>query len=184
MKYIALHFCSTLNIMMRIYFRSWRFNRHVGEIYFYLKFTYVVQHIVVMVGSTVVMMGFSLIGAINVVVVVKKLHLTTVHTESFDWFLSGLEWIHHLEFCLQKLLIFYQKFLLWNIRSRPNSSTFWVFEPVWSKWKLFAKINEDFDQTYVDAGSKTQNVEELSLIWYSKIISGKISKVLENKTLT
>ena len=31
-----------------------------------------------MVGSTVVMMGFSLIGAINVVVVVKKLHLTTV----------------------------------------------------------------------------------------------------------
>ena len=31
-----------------------------------------------MVDSTVVMMGFSLIGAINVVVVVKKLHLTTV----------------------------------------------------------------------------------------------------------
>ena len=61
-----------------LYFRSWRFNRHGGEIYFYLKFTYVVQHIVVMVGSTVVMMGFSLIGAINVVVVVKKLHLTTV----------------------------------------------------------------------------------------------------------
>ena len=29
-----------------------------------------------MVGSTVVMMGFSLIGAINVVVVVIKLHLT------------------------------------------------------------------------------------------------------------
>ena len=48
------------------------------EIYFYLKFTDVVKHIVVMVGSTVVMMGFSLIGAINVVVVVKKLHLTTV----------------------------------------------------------------------------------------------------------
>ena len=64
--------------MMRIYSRSWHFNRHGGEIYFYLKFTYVVQHIVVMVGSTVVMMGFSLIGAINVVVVVKKLHLTTV----------------------------------------------------------------------------------------------------------
>ena len=44
--------------------------------------------------------------------------------------------------------------------------------------------NEDFDQTYVDAGSKTQNVEEWRVIWYSKIISGKISKVLENKTLT
>ena len=52
------------------------------EIYFYLKFTDVVKHIVVMVSRTVVMMGFSLIGTtawtINVVVVVKKLHLTTV----------------------------------------------------------------------------------------------------------
>ena len=49
------------------------------EIYFYLKFTDVVKHIVVMVSRTVVMMGFSLIGTtawtINVVVVVKKLHL-------------------------------------------------------------------------------------------------------------
>ena len=60
----------------------------------------------------------------------------TLHTVSFDWFLSGLEWILNLEFCLLKLLIFYQK-ILWNIRSRLNSSTFWVFEPVfkyiWSK---------------------------------------------------
>ena len=48
-----------------------------------------------------------------------------IHTVSFDWFLSGLEWILNL----LKLLTFYQK-LLWNIRSRPNSSTFWVFEPV------------------------------------------------------
>ena len=60
----------------------------------------------------------------------------TLHTDSFEWFLSGLEWILNLEFCLLKLLIFYQK-LLWNIRSRFNSSTFWVFRPVfinvWSK---------------------------------------------------
>ena len=67
--------------------------------------------------------------------------LDAVHTESFDWFLSGLEWILNLEFCLLKLLTFYQK-LLWNIRSRLNSSTFWVFRPVfrydWSKLKLFA----------------------------------------------
>ena len=32
-----------------------------------------------------------------------------VHTVSFDWFLSGLEWILNLEFCSLKLLIFYQK---------------------------------------------------------------------------
>ena len=49
-----------------------------------------------------------------------------LHTVSFNWFLSGLEWILNLEFCLLKLLIFYQK-LLWNIRSRLNSSTLWVF---------------------------------------------------------
>ena len=52
--------------------------------------------------------------------------LNRLHTVSFDWFLSGLEWILHLEFSLLKLLMFYQK-LLWNIRSRLNSSTFWVF---------------------------------------------------------
>ena len=66
--------------------------------------------------------------------------LPPIHTVSFDWFLSGLEWILNLEFCLLKLLIFYQK-LLWNIRSRLNSSTFWVFEPVfkyvWSKSSFF-----------------------------------------------
>ena len=55
--------------------------------------------------------------------------LMPLHTVSFDWFLSGLEWIINLEFCLLKLLIFYQK-LLWNIRSRLDSSTFWVFEPL------------------------------------------------------
>ena len=46
-------------------------------------------------------------------------------TESFDWFLSDSEWILNFEFCLQKLLTFYQK-LFWNIRSRLNYSTFWV----------------------------------------------------------
>ena len=69
-------------------------------------------------------------------------HWPPVHTESFDWFLSGLEWILSFEFCLLKLLIFYQK-LLWNIRSRLNSSTFWVFEPVftyvWSKSSFFVQ---------------------------------------------
>ena len=34
-----------------------------------------------------------------------------LHTVSFDWFLSDLEWIVNLEFCLLKLLIFYQKLL-------------------------------------------------------------------------
>ena len=88
------------------------------------------------------------------------------HTVSFDRFLSDLVWILNLEFCLQKLFIFYQK-LVWNIRSRLNFSTFWVFEPifryVWSKLKLFAQENEDFDQIYPNTGSKTQNVEKLSL---------------------
>ena len=72
----------------------------------------------------------------------KEPKVRSVHTVSFDWFLSGLEWILNLEFCLLKLLIFYQK-LLWNIRSRLNSSTFWVFRPVfryvWSKLKLCAQ---------------------------------------------
>ena len=61
---------------------------------------------------------------------------TQLPTESFDWFLSGIEWILNLDFHLLKLLTFYQK-LLWNIRSRLNSSTFWIFRPVfryvWSK---------------------------------------------------
>ena len=55
--------------------------------------------------------------------------LNTLHTVCFDSFLSSLGWILNLEFCLQKLLTFYQK-LLWNIRSRLNSSTFWVFRLV------------------------------------------------------
>ena len=41
--------------------------------------------------------------------------------------------------------------------------------------------NEDFDQTYLNTGSKIQNVKAIC-IWYSIIISGKISKVLVNKT--
>ena len=63
-----------------------------------------------------------------------------LHTVSFDWFLSGLEWILNLEFCLLKLLIFYQK-LLWNFRPRLNSTTFWVFEPayIWSKSSFFVQ---------------------------------------------
>ena len=48
---------------------------------------------------------------------------SALRTVSFDWFLSSLESILNLEFCLLKLFIFYQK-LLWNIRSRLHSSTF------------------------------------------------------------
>ena len=51
-----------------------------------------------------------------------------------------------------------------------------VFRYFWSKLKLFEQKNEDFDQIYLNTGSKTQNVEKLSL--YLIIISGKISKVL------
>ena len=69
-------------------------------------------------------------------------HINALHTVSFDWFLSGLEWILNFEFCLLKLLIFYQK-LLWNIRSRLNSSTFWVFAPAftygWTKSSFFVQ---------------------------------------------
>ena len=69
-------------------------------------------------------------------------HSIALQTVSFDWFLSGLGWILKLEFCFLKLFIFYQK-SLWNVRSRINSSTFWVSEPVfifvWSKLKLFAQ---------------------------------------------
>ena len=59
------------------------------------------------------------------------------------WLISvQFKWILNLEFCLQKLLIFYQK-ILWNMRSRLNSSTFWVFRPVFryvcSKMKLFVQ---------------------------------------------
>ena len=87
----------------------------------------------------------------------------TVHTGSFDWFLSGLEWVLNLEFCLQKLLIFYQKLLL-KIKSRLNSSTFWVFEPLCLiKIEALCTKNEDFYQTYLNTGSKTQNVEEFGL---------------------
>ena len=55
------------------------------------------------------------------------MNILLLHTVSFDWFLSGLEWILNSEFCLLKPLIFYQK-LSWNIRSRLNFSTLWVFE--------------------------------------------------------
>ena len=92
--------------------------------------------------------------------------LDTLHTVSFNSFLSSLGWILNLEFCLRKLLTFYQK-VLWSIRSRLNSSTFWVFRPVfryvWSKLKLCAQRNEVFDPTYSNTDSKTQNVEGLSL---------------------
>ena len=85
-------------------------------------------------------------------VLFRTKHALTMHTVSFDWFLSGLELILNLEFCFLKLFIFYQK-LLWNIRSRLNSSTFWVFEPVftyyWFTIFIFYAKSFNFDQTYM-----------------------------------
>ena len=49
-------------------------------------------------------------------------------------------------------------------------------------WSFLHKNKEDFDQIYLNTGSKPQNVEKLSLDLISKIISGKISKVLVNRT--
>ena len=76
---------------------------------------------------------------------------SNAHTVSFDWFLSGLEWILNLEFCLLKLSIFYQK-LLWNIRSMLNSSTFWVFELVYmfDQNLHFWAQSFNFDQMYLN----------------------------------
>ena len=98
-----------------------------------------------------------------------KIHMVPcgLHTKSFDRFLSGLEWIPNFEFYLVKLLTFYLK-LLRNIRFSLNSSTFWVFRPL---FEACFTINEDFDQIYVNAGSKSQNVGKLSLdvIFYNHI---------------
>ena len=63
-----------------------------------------------------------------------------VHTVSFDWFLSSLEWLLNLHFCLLKLLIFYQK-LLWNIRSRHNSSTRIDKEGLTERAIILCKLN-------------------------------------------
>ena len=47
------------------------------------------------------------------------------------------------------------------------------------KIEAFCTKNEDFDQTYVNTGLKTQNVEKLSLdMIYSIIFARKIAKVL------
>ena len=87
-----------------------------------------------------------------------------MHTVSFDWFLSALERILNLEFCVLKLLIFYQK-LFWNTISRLNSSTFWVFWACICLTKIFIVYAQsfNFDQTYLNTGLKPQNVEELRL---------------------
>ena len=54
-------------------------------------------------------------------------------TVSFDWFLSGWEWILNLEFCLLKLLIFYQK-LIWDLGlTLPHFESF--------KGQLISKAN-------------------------------------------
>ena len=90
----------------------------------------------------------------------------TMHTVRFNWFLSGLEWILNLDFCLDFFLIFYKK-LLRNVRYRLSYSSFWVFglysDMFHQSFEAFCTKNIDFHQTYLNTGSKTQNVEELSL---------------------
>ena len=58
-------------------------------------------------------------------------------------------------------MIFYQK-LLWNIRPKLNSSTFWDFEPVlkhvWSKSTFFSAKSFNFDQTYLNLYYKVRCV--------------------------
>ena len=91
----------------------------------------------------------------------------TFHTVSFDWFLSGLEWNLSFEFCLQKLLAFSQK-LLWNIRSRINSSTFWVLRPIFrdmfdQNLHFLSKKLQFWSNISKYRLKKPKNVEELSL---------------------
>ena len=54
------------------------------------------------------------------------------------------------------------------------------------KIEAFCTKTEDFYQTYLNTGSKTQNVEEFSLdlIFNNNfgLISGKVAKVLVNKS--
>ena len=83
--------------------------------------------------------------------------MTTVHISHWKFWLISVQFRVNLQFCLLKILTLNQK-LLWNIRSRLNSSTFWVFRPVSTKIDIFDQ-NEDLDQTYLNTGSKTQNVE-------------------------
>ena len=83
-----------------------------------------------------------------------------LHTVGFDWFLSGSEWILNLQSCILKLLIYYQK-SLWNIK----------FSTCLIKIFIFCAQSFNFDQTYLNSGLKTQNVEELGLdlIFYNNL---------------
>ena len=78
--------------------------------------------------------------------------LHRLHTVSFDWFLSGLEWILNLESFLRND---------YGI-SDLGFSTFWFFVYLIKIVFYWAK-NFNFDQTYLNTGSKTQNVEKLGL---------------------
>ena len=89
-------------------------------------------------------------GRLIVSAVARLTSWSPLHTVCFDWFLSSLEWILSLEFCLLKLLIFYQK-LLCNIRSRLDLSDFEffglylaMFDQNWSflhkKWRFWSNI--------------------------------------------
>jgi hypothetical protein len=113
---------------------------------------------------------FSLNGFCTVCSVVLSKSSDPIHTVCFDWFLSGLEWIVNLYL---KLLIFYQK-LLWSIRSRLNSSTFWVFRPLFRYlwWNLsFSTKNEDFDQTYsYNSIKRTCSIKRPGLEFFKKTL--------------
>ena len=97
----------------------------------------------------------------------KRQNLKWVHTVSFDWFLSS--WsellLSNLEFCLLKVLIYFT-------RNYYRKSDLGLTFPHFEFWSLYLDMfdqnwsltkNEDFDQKYLSTGSKTQNVEELSL---------------------
>ena len=99
--------------------------------------------------------------------------VSELHTVSFDWFLSGLGWIINLEFC-------YYNF--WNlIRNYYGISDLGLTLPHYEFWRLYLDMfdqieafitkNEDFDQIYLNTGSKTQNGKSWAKIWYSIIIS-------------
>ena len=82
----------------------------------------------------------------------RYMHLAEITGEQCTLLvLSRLEWILNLEFCLLKLLIFYQK-LLWTIRSRFKVRIFWegpkilwnLYLTVCTVVKSYVKISRNF----------------------------------------
>ena len=97
--------------------------------------------------------------------IAKDNHVLAVHTESFDWFLSGLEWILNLEFCLQKLWYFTRNYHGISDLGLilPHFEFFSLCLSCLIKIFIFRAKNFIFDQAYQNTGLKIQNVAELSL---------------------